>query len=66
MQRLFYRITDLVKMIGVTKYTLYNWIAAGKFPKGIKLGPRAVGYPVPKIHAWLEQHGITFDKNPSD
>lgn len=59
MKKLFYRVTELVEMLGVTKYTIYNWVAAGKFPKGVKLGVRAVGYPVPEIHAWLKERGIS-------
>lgn len=61
MQKLFYRVKDLATMMGVSKYTIYNWVAAGKFPKGVKLGKRTVGYPVPQIHQWLEEHGISFD-----
>ncbi len=59
MKKLFYRNADLTAMLGISKVTLYHWLAAGEFPKGIKLGKRMVGYPVSIVHEWLEQHGIS-------
>lgn len=55
MQRQFYRIADLVEILGVSKWTIMRMTAAGDFPKRVKLGKRAVGYRITEIHDWLEQ-----------
>lgn len=32
--------------------TLYEWMAAGVFPKPIKIGPRAVAWVAAELEAW--------------
>lgn len=34
---------------GPPRSTLYDWIAAGLLPPGVRLGPRAVGWPVDEL-----------------
>lgn len=39
---------------GLSRSSLYAMMAAGKFPKPIPLGARAVGWAESEIEAWLE------------
>lgn len=52
------RILRLPKVLevcgGVGRSTLYDWMKKGDFPKPIKLGVRAVGWPEAEIEDWLE------------
>ncbi len=38
---------------GLSKTHLYFLIKAGKFPKPIRLGAKAVGWPAHELDAWL-------------
>ena len=40
----FYRISDVNRMVGLSKSSIYAMINDGKFPKQIQLGERAVGW----------------------
>jgi len=35
-----YRIKELIKLLGISKETIYFWIRKNRFPKPVKLGPR--------------------------
>lgn len=39
---------------GLSRSTIYAMMAAGRFPKPIPLGLRAVGWAESEINAWLE------------
>ncbi len=41
------RLRDVIKMASLTRTTIYNYMAEGKFPKNIHLGP--------KISVWIER-----------
>jgi len=47
------RRTDVQKMTGLSRSTIYKWMDKGLFPKAIKLGPRAVGWPEDHVEAWI-------------
>jgi prophage regulatory protein len=38
---------------GLARSTIYQWISEGRFPKPVRLGGRAVGWPEDEIDAWL-------------
>ncbi len=38
---------------GLSRSTIYFMISEGKFPKPVKIGRRAVGWPESRISAWL-------------
>ena len=40
--------------VGLSKSTIYAWIAQGTFPKPISLGDRAVGWLESDINNWIE------------
>ena len=52
---LIYRREALLKILGISKSTLRNWILTQGFPCPIQLGPRAVGWVASQVHAWLDQ-----------
>ena len=39
---------------GLSRSTIYNMMADGSFPRPLKLGARAVGWPESEIVAWFE------------
>lgn len=41
--------------IGLSRSTIYESMAQGEFPKPIKIGRRAVGWPESVIAAWLNE-----------
>ena len=47
------RRTDVQKMTGLSRSTIYKWMDEGLFPKPVKLGPRAVGWVEDHIDAWI-------------
>jgi prophage regulatory protein len=47
------RRIKVLQRIGVSRSTLYLWIASGSFPAPISLGGRAVGWLDSEIDAWL-------------
>lgn len=48
------RLPEVLNRIGVKRATLYEWIAAGHFPKQIKLGARSVGWPESSVEKFLK------------
>jgi prophage regulatory protein len=49
----FYRVSGLIKLLGVGRSTIYEWIKDGRFPAPVRLGPKAVGFRADDIHAWI-------------
>jgi prophage regulatory protein len=47
------RRKQVLEFTGLSRSTLYNYIARGFFPAPVKLGPRAVGWRRSEIDAWL-------------
>ncbi len=41
-------------MVGLSRSTIYALMAAGKFPKSISLGERAVGWLESDIQGWID------------
>jgi predicted DNA-binding transcriptional regulator AlpA len=58
------RLSDLVShkkngrirmgKLGIGKTKLYGMIAAGTFPKPVRLGPNSVGWIEREVDAWLQ------------
>ena len=53
------RRPEVERVTGLSKPTLYRYIATGTFPKPVKLGVRSVGWRVQDIQKWLDSrsHG---------
>lgn len=54
MKAKIFRRKELESILGLSRSTIYAKMAEGDFPKPIKLGARAVGWPEAEIAAWLE------------
>lgn len=48
------RIRELTAHVGLSKTTIYAQVAAGEFPRPIKLGPRATGWIAADVARWVE------------
>jgi prophage regulatory protein len=48
----FLRMPALEARVGLKRPTIYALAATGKFPKPIKLGPRASAWVLAEIQAW--------------
>ena len=46
---------QVTERLSIPQSTLYRWIAAGKFPRPIKIGPRRTAFKVLDIEEWLEK-----------
>ena len=49
-----YRLPDVMTMTGLSRSSIYLRISTNEFPKPVKLGRRAVGWPETSIIAWQE------------
>jgi len=45
----FYRLPEVLRILGVSKTTFYTGIKEGRYPKGYKLSARTTGYKVSDI-----------------
>jgi prophage regulatory protein len=53
-----HRLIDLPEVkrcTGLSRSTIYNYIAAGLFPRSRKLGLRCVGWLETEINAWIAE-----------
>jgi prophage regulatory protein len=41
------------RVTGMRRSTLYAKVATGDFPRPVKIGPRAVGWPSNEVEAWV-------------
>jgi prophage regulatory protein len=48
----FLRMPNVVRMTGLTRSTIYRLIADRKFPRPVRLGPRAVGWRRADLDQW--------------
>ena len=47
------RLRDVIKMTSLSRTTIYNNMAKGKFPKNIHLGPKISVWIERKIQEWI-------------
>lgn len=50
---LLLRAADVCSLLSISEPTLYRWIRAGNFPRGIKYGDRCVAWERSTLDAWL-------------
>jgi len=53
------RLPKVVKLVALSRSTVYSLIKNNAFPKPVKLSARAVGWREFDIEAWLESRAIT-------
>lgn len=49
----FLKLKDVLFSTGLSRSTLYKYVADGVFPKPVSLGDRAVGWVESEINDWL-------------
>ncbi|XXK33859.1 helix-turn-helix transcriptional regulator [Rhodobacteraceae bacterium nBUS_22] len=47
-----YRLPEVMKLTGLSRSSIYLRISTDEFPKPVKIGRRAVGWPEDSIIAW--------------
>ena len=52
MIRKIYRLPDVMNMTGLSRSSIYLRVSTDEFPKPVKIGRRAVGWPEDSIIAW--------------
>lgn len=51
----FIRARQLVPaIIPIARSTLHKWVAEGRFPKPVKLGPGVTAWRVEDVRAWIQ------------
>ncbi|EJO33169.1 helix-turn-helix transcriptional regulator [Achromobacter marplatensis] len=53
-KQLVYRIGDLRRVIGLSKWTVYNLMKVGDFPQPIQLTGKAVGWRASDVESWVD------------
>lgn len=48
------RMPAVLKIVGISRATIYRWIEAGNFPAPIRLGPNSVAWKSTTIDEWLD------------
>lgn len=48
----FLRMPEIQARTGVSRATIYNWMAEGRFPRPVRLGARAMGWPESVFEEW--------------
>ena len=47
-----YRLPEVMNMTGLSRSSIYLRVSTDEFPKPVKIGRRAVGWPEDSIIAW--------------
>ena len=50
----FVRLPEVLQLTGVSRSTIYRWIATGKFPKQVSLGANTVAWLDREIDDWIQ------------
>ncbi len=57
------RLPTVILRVGLSRSTIYAWIAEGRFPRQVSLGTGSVGWREAEIDAWIE--GLIHPATPS-
>ena len=52
--RQLFRLIQVLRLLGLSKSTLYQFIQAGYFPRPVRIGRRAVAWRARDVYAWIE------------
>ena len=52
----FVRLPEVLKVFPVSKSTWWAGVKDGRFPEGVKLGPKMTAWKVEDIRALIESH----------
>ena len=56
-------VSDLVKL---ARPTIYRMMAAGKFPRPVKLGARAVRWRRADVETWIEERPLACEDSRAE
>jgi len=48
------RLTEVKRLTGLGRSSIYQMMKEGIFPRAVSLGPRAIGWRAGEIKIWLE------------
>lgn len=51
------RVAEVLRRTGMSRRSLYQEMAADRFPKNFKIGPRAMGWWDHEVAGWLATRG---------
>lgn len=51
----FVRISEVMRIVGFKRSTIYAHMNQGSFPKGFKIGPRAAAWRMSDIKRWMDE-----------
>ena len=54
-----YRLPLVIETTGLSRSSIYAYVASGNFPAPLKLGARSSGWLASEIDAWLESRSQT-------
>ena len=60
------REPEVLKMVGLSRVTIWRWERDGKFPKRRRLGASAVGWLETEVEEWIEEHFQTLKQENED
>ena len=49
------RLPEVVQMTGVSRSTIYRWMANGEFPKQVSLGGNTVAWLESDVEDWIQR-----------
>lgn len=55
MSDIFHRSKDVTRLTGLSRSTIYEWVAKGKFPQPIKLSERVVVWSERDLSDWQDE-----------
>lgn len=55
MQKRILRLPEVKNRTGLSRSTIYSFVAKGIFPRNLSLGPRSVGWLESDIQQWIEE-----------
>lgn len=59
------RRPEVQQLTGLPVSSLYGLMARGRFPKGVKLSAKAVGWPEDEVRRWIEERAAERDRRSS-
>ena len=51
----FLRISDVEALTGLSRTTIYDWSAQGRFPRAVRLSERAVRWIESEVEEWMDE-----------
>lgn len=57
------RLKQVTERTGLGRSSIYNYMAAGYFPRSVKLGPRLVAWVENEIDEWIADKISNRDRN---